>query len=102
MTPNPPHQRRKKGWVEMKEMRKYSVNEIDRMRKAVGKILYNKWYPPNREGGGHLYHEGPFFDGEYEARERSRQAQIEDELRTYMVAGIDPEELEIKARIRLK
>ena len=48
--------------------RKYSVAEIDRMRNAVYQ-LYPEWYNP-------------------------KPAQVEDRLRTYMLNGNSPEELE--------
>lgn len=52
--------------------RKYSVNEIDRMRRAIGLS-----YP---------------MDGSYV--QADRDADIESRLRTYMQNGTDPEELE--------
>ena len=56
-------------------MRKYSVTEIDRMRRAVRTI----------EG-----HRPAFWDG-------SADAKCEDRLRTYMLNGTEPEELEATA-----
>jgi hypothetical protein len=52
-------------------MRKYSFEEIDRMRDALAWILEYRYTPHTR---------------------------IEDYLRTYMMNGTDPEELEEEAR----
>lgn len=52
--------------------RKYSVAEIDRLRDAI------RWSYPSGV---------PFY-------EKDRNADIEDRLRTYMLNGTDPAELE--------
>lgn len=52
--------------------RKYTVAEIDRMRRAI------EWSYPS----GVTYYQA------------ERSAEIEDRLRTYMVNGTDPSELE--------
>lgn len=57
----------------MSVQRKYSINEIDRMRSAIHQASY--WYR------GFESHE-----------------QTEDKLRTHMLNGTEPEELEAKAR----
>jgi hypothetical protein len=54
--------------------RQYSVDEIARMRKAVSMLLHPVALSAYR---------GP-----------SKIAEIEDQLRTYMLNGTDPEELE--------
>jgi hypothetical protein len=53
--------------------RSYTVKEIDRMRDAVRSII--AW----KDGGGGAI-------------------TVENSLRTHMVAGVSPEELELKAR----
>lgn len=63
---------------------KYSVLEIERMRKATDGLMFpSVWLSANtsfREGSGGMR-------GEQEAK-------VEVQLRTYMLAGIRPEELE--------
>jgi hypothetical protein len=54
--------------------RKYSLDEIDRMREAVQYFHISNWTSGER-----------------------LDRIIEDQLRTYMTAGIDPAELEAKA-----
>jgi len=58
----------------MAEQRKYSVDEIDRMRRAI------EW----------SYGDGVFTMAD-------RQADVENRLRTHMINGTDPEELENEA-----
>lgn len=65
----------------MSDQRKYTVNQIERMRKAIAKRLY-----PLPAAG--LFQS--FFLGEQEQHLRH----IEDALRTYMANGTDPAELE--------
>lgn len=65
--------------------RKYSISEIDRMRAALGTI--NMRWPPlyfSSEAERDLQ---PFYDAQ----------KIEDQLRTYMQNGTEPEELEAEA-----
>lgn len=57
--------------------RSYTVSEIIRMRKAVSMLLT-------------FYASGPASD--------EQSARIEDELRTYMTAGVHPDDLETAAR----
>lgn len=61
----------------MSEQRKYSISEIDRMRSAL---------------------EWSYGGGVYNAAARS--AEVEDRLRTYMLNGTDPEELEERTASR--
>ena len=60
----------------MNQQRKYSVGEIDRMRTLIGC----------------LYWPGISYDP------GQRSAEIEDRLRTYMLNGTDPSELEAAAK----
>jgi hypothetical protein len=73
--------------------RAYTLDEIDRMRAAVGKVVP----PPPIQ---YLSVNGMCDIGcqatQIELAER--RAVIEDELRTYMAAGISPEALEAKAK----
>lgn len=59
--------------------RKYSVAEIDRMRAAISATFPCSWVFKG--------------DGSPGRREPDYSAQIEDRLRTYMLAGVDPDEL---------
>ena len=59
--------------VEPAQQRKYSVGEIDRMRKALERICIRPMVPYNPV---------------------EKQREIEEHLRTYMLNGTDPEELE--------
>lgn len=56
--------------------RKYSIDEIDRMRFAVGRLHFSS---------------GPY-------NPRNEAARLEDLLRTYMTNGTAPEELEAAAK----
>jgi hypothetical protein len=58
---------------------KYSVDEIDRMRETVRRLLTPK--------GGGLYSYNP----------EQRTKEIEERLRTYMLNGTEPSELEKSA-----
>jgi hypothetical protein len=58
--------------------KQYTVEEIDRMRSAVRYIIF-----PD----GH-------FSDDFPIEERYVQKQTEDQLRTYMINGTRPEELE--------
>lgn len=70
--------------------RAYTVAEIDQMRSAL-----RKKYPPPYIGGsfGNTAAYESYMRGVAEAS-RGRDERIEQELRTYMLAGIDPSELE--------
>jgi hypothetical protein len=57
-------------------LRKYSIAEIDGMRKSVERMSYTVGGPNG----------GPEFE-----------AKVEDRLRTYMIAGVDPEGLSADA-----
>lgn len=65
----------------MTEQRRYSLDEIDRMRIALWNIETGAW------GGG----------GTWNAEDYLRANRREDQLRTYMAGGVDPFELEVKA-----
>lgn len=70
--------------------RKYSLDEIDQMRRDIDRIVegvrHYQWSPS-----------GCFSSGiTYNAAERA--AKIEDRLRTYMQNGTDPAELEAKVK----
>lgn len=62
--------------------RKYSLSEIDEMRQLVRQILE----PPPMT---------PYF-------ERELAASAEDRLRTYMLAGVEPQELRAKASQKMQ
>ncbi len=72
--------------------RKYTVDEIDRMRAAL-----TKRHPINESftvcvGG---WDDGPQEPTEETYRRRAeRSAHVENELRTYMLNGTDPDEIE--------
>jgi hypothetical protein len=51
--------------------RKYSVSEIDRMRRAITEVVWDQHWSP-----------------------KTQAPVIEDRLRTYMLNGTEPEELE--------
>lgn len=63
-------------------MRPYTVLEIDRMRKAL-----RKRHPFDECLMGQTL-------GMYETRRHRWTMEIEDKLRTYMTAGVEPSELE--------
>ena len=67
--------RRELEW-EPREQRRYTLDEIDRMRKAISRVqpFHGAYRPP-----------GPM------------SVTIEDQLRTAMIGGVDPKELEDKA-----
>jgi len=65
--------------------RAYTLNEIDRMRAAVRALNEPLMFP------GVLYQFSP---------EHDRYVIAEDQLRTYMLGGVDPKDLEEKARAR--
>jgi hypothetical protein len=60
--------------------RKYTVSEISRMRRAIGEDV---WIP------GIVYEEDP-------------RKIIESELRTYLIAGLSPDDLEDQLKARRK
>ena len=67
----------------MKE-RAYTVSEIDRMRDAVGhRLIFG--VPPSSP-------DIPLTFPNY--KEVDKTVIVEEQLRTYMIAGIEPEELE--------
>jgi hypothetical protein len=61
--------------------RKYSVSEIDKMRQAVDVLLTRNGVP---------------------FRKADRVVEIEQRLRTYMMNGTDPKELEEKAQAHIR
>jgi hypothetical protein len=62
---------------------KYSVDEMDRMRKCIV----------------HLYEPRPAMDyNQGEPNKTAHQKRVEEMLRTFMIAGTRPEELEEKAK----
>lgn len=72
----------------MPEQRKYSLDEIDRMREAVRAL--------NPIGGPVFYGpDGPSPPARLALDSNART--VEDRLRTYMLGGVGPEELEAKA-----
>lgn len=70
----------------MTQRTKYSVDELDRMRSAIAVEIF---------GHSVSFYMNPGDQREYEA---NRRMQIEDRLRTYMLNGTEPEELEDNAR----
>jgi len=72
--------------------RKYSVSEIDRMRVALANIENsNSYWPSPYDGDSGALCWFPGID--YAAQ----SARIEDQLRTYLIGGVSPEELGEKA-----
>lgn len=73
--------------------RRYSLDEIDRMRAAIIATEYSNSYHP------HLYQYGVVIGHSSESWERQQSEQarrVEDRLRTCMVGGVGPDELEQK------
>lgn len=72
-------------------LRAYTIQEIDRMRRLLPEIMYPvTWYSRSsgvREGSG--------------GNEMDRKIEIEERLRTYMMAGVSSEHLEHEA-MRIK
>ncbi len=69
----------------------YTVQEIDRMRRLLPEIMFPTiWYSRTSGMGS---------GGSY--KETDRKTEIEERLRTYLLAGIRPEQLEEEARRRL-
>ena len=62
--------------------KKYSIKEIDSMRKA----LYTNFYKTKS-------HRGPMTAQGHAAYDQLENMKVEEKLRTYMMAGIDPQEL---------
>lgn len=69
------------------KQRAYTLGEIDRMRATLNRM--NPWTRLHCSGDG-----SPCIDPD----KADRDARIEDQLRTYMAAGITPEELEARAK----
>ena len=68
--------------------RKYSVAEIDRMRAAVAhKWLWGRPIDTSCEGLARVHTSRVF-------KSKEKTVAVEEMLRTYMLAGIGPEELE--------
>ena len=66
---------------------KYSVIEIERMRAALGDILFPvQWYSSTSGMGG------------YNPDRKDDAERVESQLRTYMLAGIRPEEIEVRRK----
>lgn len=66
-------------------VRSYTVSEIDQMRKDVGTLV---------EGARYWQYNGHCFTScGYGYNEAERKAHVEDRLRTYMMASVDPAEL---------
>lgn len=70
---------------------RYTVLEIDRMRRAIYKLGN---LSARKFGGPGIFYESVAEQRAAMAEEGSR---VEDEVRTYMLAGIRPEELEDRA-----
>lgn len=73
--------------------RAYTIDEIDRMRAAVERILYGwtaKEMDDAARNGTLLWRNLP--------SDAERTREIEQRLRTYMAAGVSPEALEAKAK----
>ena len=66
---------------------KYSVVEIERMRDAIPRFTWPMYWRSETDGDR----------GDYWLRPGEREREIERHLRTYMMAGIRPEELEARA-----
>jgi hypothetical protein len=62
--------------------RAYTLKEVDQMRRAVF-ASRDSWE----------VHSNPEYQQQYERR---RDREVEDQLRTYLLAGVDPQELEDK------
>jgi hypothetical protein len=80
--------------------RKYSVADIDRMRAAVRGI-----FPGSGLGiDVQIHSSDPDSDRRYQmdgAQNRSIwENNCEEKLRTYMLAGVDPDELEAQAKLK--
>ena len=74
-------------------LRRYSVHEIDEMRRHLYSIEYANQRWPVCEPGTVYWGSIP----DYKAEEDARSRRVEDQLRTYMMGGIDPEDLSDKA-----
>ena len=69
--------------------RKYSVSEIDKMRKAIStKVWAGVRIVWSADMGGRSWQSEPSVE-----ERAALRARVEDELRTYMLNGTDPEEL---------
>lgn len=76
--------------------RRYTLDEIDRMRKAIG--VNHPYYDSGRPPTGDRSHGLRFDDtAQRESHDRYRAEAIESELRTCMIAGVGPEEIEARA-----
>ena len=68
--------------------RAYTVAEIDRMRAAIQGRALRAAFPPLPPGGSMI------ISGDWRELEAKALAQAEDQLRTYLLAGVSPDELE--------
>ena len=71
-------------------MRAYMLAEIDEMRDLVGVIMDGP--------GSYQYSGNGYYSSGRVYNESERSAKIEDRLRTYMTASLEPEEL--RARVK--
>lgn len=69
--------------------RSYSLSEIDQMRRHIDRIMDGVRHWPCG-GSGFFSYGGGSHDGD------RRYAEVEDRLRTYMMAGVDPKEIASK------
>ena len=78
------------------EERKYSLSEIDRMRLALMKIINpsGDFVVGYHDGCQAVTRQAGFFN-------ESQRCQGEDMLRTYLLGGVSPEELEAEAVVSL-
>lgn len=72
----------------MSEQRKYTLDEIDRMRDAVEAIWM--WGPHDQRAAASIT-----FSRVYQENEKTLA--VEQQLRTYMANGTDPHELSVRA-----
>ena len=80
--------------------RPYTLSEVERMRAAVKTILYPTGFSYNL--AGYFDHrEQAAYNATIATTLRQYELGIEDQLRTYMMACIDPCELEERAKVAL-
>lgn len=75
--------------------RAYTVAEIDRMREAVRQRMPMRLAAVSISASGHIVYKN--FTRERDTLYQAvppNPAEVEDRLRTYMLAGVSPEELE--------
>lgn len=82
----------------MGTMRKYSIDEIDQMRRNVEILLELAGSKTIYNSSGRAIGYRPKVHGPTE----QRSAVVEDRLRTYMMASVDPAEIETKVKQETK